>query len=139
MFTYAADIGIRTVGVYTDQLRFDDLMSVLTSSCTCYESNSVQPLCLSQAPIKMDTSSLLQELEGTLGHQCSELHSLCVGEDAAMVSKVEAVEFALEQNDEQLAKACLQDLGDIIKLSFASKVCHQQDMSQRIYCVLLHR
>ena len=81
----------------------------------------------------MEAKGLLQELEGTLVYLCSEQQSPCVGEDAAIVSKIEAVEFALEQNDDQLAKACLHDLGDIIKLSFASKVCHRQEMPQSTY------
>lgn len=78
----------------------------------------------------METNQLLKELKGTLMHLCNELHATYVGDDAAIVSKFKAAEFALEQNDEQLAKACLQDLGDILKLNFASKVYHQQEMHE---------
>ena len=54
-------------------------------------------------------------------------------EDAAIVNKVEAVESALHHKNEELAKTCLKDLGDIIKLSFTNKVRDQPSPHDHVF------
>ena len=59
---------------------------------------------------------------------------ICVfrsGQDGAMITKLEAAESALEHKNDQLARACLKDLGEMIQISFTNKVINYASWCSR--------